>query len=699
MLKTRQSTNSANQIAEKLGITMNLTNMNLSNMNLAKSLKSALAILLLVSTGPLFAEVTSVEITHRETLSDEASDFTYEAVYGVLHFSLDPADPANAAITDIRYAPVNSQGLVEFSADFKMLVPPASIANGGLLYNVNNRGRSTVPPEISLQHPLSAMGFTYLVTGWINELQPREDRLRLHAPIVGSPQNPITGEVRYEVNVGEAANGVNIATDGHLAYEPTAAGLQNARVNQRLYQDDPRIPIESSQFSLDVEPELENNQAFITLNLDGGFQPGYIYELVYEAKNPVLAGAGMAAIRDMVSLIRFGGDNEDQLDQLNLPAIGNAVAWGNSQSGRLLRQYMYDGFNADLEGRKVFDGMIPVIAGSGYGMFNNRFAMPTRTNGQHSNHLFPNDLFPFTYGESTDPFTGRSDSILGKSRATNTVPKVMHIQTSNEYWLRGGSLPHTNPQGTLDAVLPEEVRFYTIGGSQHGSGSGQPEPANSGQLPRNPNMWTPFEDSLIVAMYNWVANDEQPPASRYPKIADGTLVPSHTERGINRDAWNRLSGVNHPAAIYVPAYVDYGDRWEDQRIVDRHPTSASQYYRPLVPAVNTDNNDFATSTVLPPLTQVPLGTFIPWNLRAVASGAEKSLARLSGGYIPFSANTATAVQSRDPRNSIAALYASYDDYLEKYEAATDKLIEEGYLLPGFKQVIMNIANSNGSVFE
>lgn len=668
-------------------------------MNLAKSLKLATATILLTVIAPVFAEVTRVEITERETLSDAASDFSYEAVYGVLHFTLDPSDPANAAITDIAYAPVNGEGLVEFSADFKMLVPPDSIANGGLLYNVNNRGRSTVPPEISLQHPLSAMGFTYLVTGWINELEPRYGRLRLHAPIVGSPQNPITGEVRYEVSVGEAANGVNIGTGGHLAYEPTVAGLRDMRLSQRLYQDDPRIPIERSQFSLDISPEIENNQPTIALNLYGGFKPGYIYELIYEAKNPVLAGSGMAAIRDMVSLIRFGGENADQLDQLNLPAIEHTVAWGNSQSGRLLRQYMYDGFNADLEGRKVFDGMIPVIAGSGYGMFNNRFAMPTRTNGQHSNHLFPNDLFPFTYGDSTDPFTGRTDGVLRKARATNTVPKVMHIQTSNEYWVRAGSLPHTNPQGTEDAVLPEEVRFYTIGGSQHGSGNGQPRQASSGQLPPNPNMWSPFADSLMVAMYNWVANDEQPPASRYPKIADGSLVPSHTDRGINRDAWNSMNGVNHPSGIYVPAYVDYGDRWLDQRIVDRHPTSVDTYYRPLVPAVNTDNNDSASSTVLPPLTQVPLATFIPWNLRAVSTGAEKSLARLSGGYIPLPANTAVAVQSRDPRTSIAALYSSFDDYLSQYEAATDKLIEEGYLLPGFKGVIMNIANSNGGIFE
>jgi hypothetical protein len=160
-----------------------------------------------------------------------------------------------------------------------------------------------------------------------------------------------------------------------------------------------------------------------------------------------------------------------------------------------------------------------------------------------------------------------------------------------------------------------------------------------------------------------------------------------------------LSGINHPSANYAPSYVDYGDRWLQQRIIDKHPVSSAKHYRALVPAVNIDNNDFAASTVLPPLTQIPLATFVPWNLRAAATGAENSLARLSGSYIPYPANTASAVQSRDPRSSIAALYKSFDDYLAKYEAATDSLIEEGYLLPDFKALFMDIARGNGAVFE
>lgn len=664
----------------------------------SQKIRSLFFLLFLFATSLASADLTRLEIKSRETLRDAAVSFTYDRVEGIAWFTLDPDDPANAAITDIQYAPRNQAGLVEYSADFRMLIPDASIANGGLLYNVNNRGGSQVAPESGLTDPLSGLGFTYLVTGWINELTPDQGRILLHAPIVGTAAAPITGEVRYEIIVGEPENDVNIAGGGHLAYTPTEAGARSATLTHRLYPHDPRVPVERSQFRMNVQTLDGSNQPLITLNLDGGFEPGRIYELKYEARDPVLAGAGMAGIRDMVSMLRYDGANAI-LAPLQLPPLTHTVAWGNSQSGRLLRQYMYDGFNADLDGRIVFDGIIPVIAGSGFGMFNNRFAMPTRTNGQESNQLYPNDLFPFTYGDSIDPFTGRSDGILKKARASNTVPKVMHIQTSNEYWLRGGSLPHTNPQGTEDAVLPAEVRFYTIGGSQHGSGNGRPRPATSTQLPPNPNMWTPFADSLLVAMYNWVAAGVEPPASRYPKIADGTLVASHAEGRINRAAWNRLNGVTHPEHIYVVGFADWGDRWAQERIIDRHPTGTDMYYNPLVPAVNTDNNDLPESTILPPLTQVPLATFVPWNLRAPETGAPKSLARLSGGYIPFPPNTAAAVQSRDPRNSIAGLYNSFDDYLQQYEAATDQLIAEGYLLRGFKDTLMNIARGNSAVFE
>lgn len=658
----------------------------------------------LASTAFAQAEVSRIEILSRETLGDSSAAMQYEAIRGEIFYTLDPLAAGNQRIVDIGIAPRNAAGLVEFSTDFHLYVPKGGTVSDALLYSVNNRGSSLLPPEISLDYPLTRKGYTYLVTGWINELTPGADRLRLHAPIVSNGAEPVTGLVRYEIISNRPGNNINIAGDNHLAYAPSDRGMNEATLTMRVNQQDPRIAIPREQYSFAIMPTPESNQPMVSLVLDGGLEPGVIYELIYEAKDPVLSGAGLAGIRDIVSLLRNGTDDpalQTQLSNLAVPNIEHTVAWGISQSGRLLRQFVHHGFNEDLAGRKVFDGIVPIIAGAGFGMFNTRFAMPTRTNGQHENLLYPNDYFPFTYGDSTDPFSGRVDGILRQSRLSNTEPKVMHIQTSNEYWVRAGSLAHTNPQGTQDAQIPDNVRFYTIGGSQHGSGSGIPSSGRGfGQLPSNHNRWTPIANTLLVAMVDWVSDDSAPPPSRYPKIADGTLVASHLDNGaINPDAWRALPGYEHPKAMYQIGSANFGERFLEQGIIDLHPMFSNDWYGAKVPKVNRDNNDLPQSTILPPLTAVPLGTFVPWNLRNPVSGAETELARLSGGYIPFVATPAQAQASEDPRPALSKRYSGPQEYLREYEMATDVLIQQGYLLPEFKANFMNIANENAEVFE
>lgn len=650
------------------------------------------------------AEVSRIEIRSRETLGDETATIQYEVIRGELFYTLDPMAVGNQRIVDIGLASRNAAGLVEFSADFELFVPKGGTISNALLYSVNNRGSSTLPPEIALDDPLALKGYTFLVTGWINELTHGAGRVRLHAPIVSYGEEPLTGLVRYEIISDRPGNNINIAGENHLAYAPSDRGMNEATLSKRVNQKDPRIVIPREQFSFAIIPMPESNQPMVSLVLEGGFEPGLIYELIYEAKNPVLSGAGLAGIRDMVSLLRNGTDDpalQVQVSNLGVPTVEHTVAWGISQSGRLLRQFLHHGFNVDLAGRPVFDGIVPVIAGAGFGMFNTRFAMPTRTNGQHENLLYPNDYFPFTYAESTDPYSGQVDGILLQSRLSNTEPKVMHIQTSNEYWVRGGSLVHTNPLGTEDAPVPDNVRFYTIGGSQHSSGSGIPISGRGlGQLPSNHNRWTPIANSLLVAMVDWVSGNKTPPPSRYPKIADGSLVDSHLAGGtINPEAWRALPGFGHPKAMYQVGSANFGERFLEKGIIDLHPMFSNQWYGAKVPKVNRDNNDMPHSTILPPLAAVPLGTFVSWNLRNPVSGAETELARLSGGYIPFATSPEQAQANGDPRPALNKRYADAQEYLSEYEKATDSLIQQGYLLPDFKALFMNIANENTEVFN
>lgn len=647
----------------------------------------------------LNGQVERFEILERELISEDDINYNYESISGRVYLSLDPEVLLNQRVTDVSYAPRNASGQVDYSVDFRLLVPSAEISSGGLIYHVNNRGGSRVPPQVSLSHPLTKHGFSYLVTGWINELSSESSgRLKLHAPIISDGDETIKGKVRYEIYVYTKSNDREIGTANHLAYRPTEDGLVEATLTKRAYQKDKREKIDRDDFTLTVIDEEGSSQPRVTLNLEGGFEPGVIYELIYEAQDPVLAGAGMAAIRDIVSLMRYDRGNPI-LGELNMPEIDHTIAWGNSQSGRLIRHFMYDGFNIDLSQRRVFDGVIPVITGAGYGMFNNRFAMPTRTNGHHTNYLYPNDLFPFTYGDSVDPFTGKKDGLLSRAREEGVVPKVMHIQTSNEYWLRAGSLPHTNPLGTQDVVIPDEVRFYTIGGGAHTSRDGKPRAPTIGRLPSNPNMWTPIAESLVVAMSQWISEDIEPPASRYPLIANNSLVRSHYGGKINHKAWNPIDGIDHPSGLYRPAFADYGPQWNTHRIVEAHPPRAMGFYNTLVPAVDINNNDLGASTILLPTAAVPIATFLSWNLRAENIGAPKALARLVGGYLPLPITEVLADQKGDPRGSISDMYQSFEDYFSQYEAATDNLIGQRFLLPEFKRSYMDLAGYNARVFD
>lgn len=625
--------------------------------------------LMILCTALARAELSHVEIQRSEQLGDDSSPVQYQAIHGVLHFTLDPDAPGNQHIVDIQLAPRNSDGQVMFSADFKLLVPRRGPVSSTLMYHVNNRGGSRLPPEIALDHPLAVQGHSFLATGWIAELPPADGRLRLHAPVVTQNGDALTGDLRYEIIADHLVQSVNVAGAGHLAYTPTTQGLEQATLTVRARQKDERQAISREHFTLSVESQADNPQLLVTLQLQDGFQPGMIYELIYQARDPVLSGAGLAGIRDIVSAVR---QQHQALDALALPEIRHTVAWGYSQSGRLLRQFLHQGFNEDLQGEQVFDGVVPLISGAGFGMFNQRFAMPTRTNGQHENDRYPNDYFPFSYGDSVDPFSGERDGILKKARESGTEPKLMHIQTSNEYWIRAGSLAHTDPLGQQDAEIPEHVRFYTIGGSSHSPGNGSVAAPTTGQLPANPNAWTPIADSLISAMVEWVRDDILPPASVYPRISDGSLQPSHLDDGrINPAVWRSVPGVNEPHSMYQVAHE-------------------AGVYVALVPTTGPDNNDLPHSSILPPATAAAKATFVSWNLRSESSGASTELARLTGGWLALPATASEAHSRGDPRPALSTRYEDETDYMRQYEAAVDRLISQRYLLADFKASLMSL---------
>ncbi|MCA9071296.1 MAG: hypothetical protein KDA84_20350, partial [Planctomycetaceae bacterium] len=587
-----------------------------------------------------------------------------------------------------------------FSSDFEILVPQdRTKANGSILYDVNNRGNRVCLGMFNggADNFLMRKGYTLVWSGWIAEVLPGGDRLILDAPVATESGKPITGIVRAEFVSNQDTDRANIAHFGNQgSYPPTKRGLREATLTWRLLERDERVAIPRTQWTLHQETvEVDGRQGalpLIEIEISGGIRAGYIYELIYETQGPIVQGLGLAGIRDFVSYLKSESGESNPLAAKGESLAKRAYGFGVSQSGRCLRQFLYDGFNADEQGRKVFEGLIPHVAGGGLGFFNHRFASPTRHNAQHDNHDYPADVFPFTYGEERDPFTAREEGILSKARTAGVVPKIMHIQTSSEYWHRAGSLVHTDPQGKRDAKIPPEVRIYSIGGAQHGAGSGQPRDGGSGQLPMNPTDYRPLLRGLLTAMENWVQHDQTPPPSVYPKIAEGTLMPWQFEKS----GWRALPGIHYPGVIHQPDFVDRGPLFLSKRQITIQPPKVLGQYEVRVPGYKADNNE--RGCVLLPSVAVPVATFTSWNLRKREIGAASELLSLAGGYVPFAQTKADRQKVGDPRLSLVERYRDFQTYQQQFEEHLTQLVQSGYVLEEDVPRLKRLAESHRKLF-
>jgi hypothetical protein len=679
-----------------------------------------LRIAFFVTTGSLaapdaFAEVTRIEILTRQPYAN-GREFegvgAYQVLRGKVYFEVDPRLPTNQSVVDLELAPRNERGRVEFSADLEILTPVDSTkGNRAILYDVNNRGNKVALGQFNIgaDEFLMRKGFTVVWSGWIAETQPGGGRLRLNAPLAMNGGQPITGLVRAEIVVDEPRPKWTLAMWANQgSYEPTERGERDGLLTWRLREKDERVVIPRSQWRLEkswVEADGERGQLpHIDLVVAGGLQPGWIYELGYEAQGPIVQGLGLAGIRDLVSCLKYDRSDRNPLRPPNGdPAAKYAYGFGVSQSGRCLRMFLNDGFNADEHGRQVFDGVIPHVAGAGLGFFNHRFASPTRHNGQHDNHLFPADMFPFTYGDERDPFSRRIDGILRRARASNTVPKVFHTQSSSEYWHRAGSLVHTDPLGQRDAVIPPEVRIYSFGGTQHGPGSGTipslPYQGGDrgggglGALLRNPADYRPFNRALLMALDAWVREGKEPPPSVYPRIADGTLL-GWRERECG---WQALPGVRYPEVIHQPEFLDRGPDFLSLRRIAIEPPVRKGNYVVKTAAYGPDNRERGLLDL--PDVAVPVGTYTSWNLRNRTAGAEGELLGLTGGYIPLAKTTGERQASGDPRPALLERYKDFDDYLGQYLTACRRLVEQRYLLEEDLPRLRALAESRRKLFE
>ena len=644
-----------------------------------------------LTTPSVSAEVVRVDVDiHEQVLGGRSWGLAgpYEKMIGTLHFEVDPGNPANGIIVDLEHAPTNARGNVEFSANFLLLKPVAAErGNGTVVLGVANRGTRRMLTFFNHGHDehgewdavnptteahfgdgfLMQQGFTLLWVGWQFDVPlSRPHGSRVFVPRV-EPDEPIEGLVRSDFVVRERVFDRTLADRNHVPYPVSDPDAPESILTVRDDVEDPRqvIPREQWDFA-----RLEDGRVVPDMTrvyLESGFEPHRIYEVIYKARNPEVIGLGLAALRDAASLVKYGAS-----DALNLPAgaIGQVIGYGMSQPGRTLRTLVYMGFNEDEQHRKAFDGIIAQIGGAARGSFNLRFGQPSRDAHPFLNFFYPTDIFPFSDIEQTDPLTGETGGMLSHVPEA-FMPKVYNVNSSYEYWGRAASLLTTSPDGQHDiGMLDEHARVYHFAGAQHLPAEFPPQVTN-GQNLQNPNDFSWFMRALLVRMQEWIVDGTPAPPSRYPLIADGTLV------AVDRVNFPDLA-INFPRKTHKAYRVDYGPRFASDGIISKEPPEVGPAFTMLVPQVDADGNELGGLKT--PGLLVPLATYTGWNLYNAEYGPTDTGAHMSGSFIPFHVTRVQRETQGDPRLSIEERYANRDHYLGLVAAQAMQLIEAGYLL-------------------
>jgi hypothetical protein len=658
-----------------------------------------LAFALVLAIWPLSvsAKVTRVEVTSRADVLNGQSfgdAGPYERIVGRVYISLEVTDPHNRRIVDLANATNLKNERVqkaddffvvlptaEFSADFVAIQPKdPSKGNGSMILESPNRGHSAILRIVDggdwdAEHDagdawLLRKGFTLVSLGWQWDTS---DGFKLYAPIAKENGKTITGLLRGDLTLSKTMEEIPLGhfTDGRIGgVEYPVANPDDPRnvLTVREWREAPRttIPRDQWKFAHTVDGKLQASNRHIHLN--GGFQPGKLYEYVYVVADPVVAGGGFAMFRDFASYAKH--------DPHAVTPAQRVYGQGISQNGRFLRDLLYQGFNADEQDRIALDGILAHVAGAGRGSFNYRFAQPSRDAQPTSSVFFPTDIFPFTDQSETDPLTGETGGLLDVATKQNVVPKIFFSNTSYEYWGRVAALIHVTPDGLHDAEISPYVRIYHFTGLQHFSGYFPPEKGKGdldGQQPESPLPVRYFWRAMIVNMDAWVRSGTAPPDSSYPRIADGTLIPFEK---YNPPA---IPGLRRPHEATAAYRIDFGPNWRDG-ILSVQPPRVGQPFPVLVPAVDVDGNE--RDGIRSPEISVPLASYLSWNLRAPSIGAPKKRVAFELSFVPFPKTEADRQRTRDPRRSIADRYEDHEDYLARFTNALDKLIQQRWILPG-----------------
>lgn len=623
-----------------------------------------------------------LEIKRREQVFDGGSFGTvgpYEKLVGRLHAAADPAERLNAGVVNLDRAPRNPQGLVDYWVDF-CLLKPLDLARGNrrLLFDAANRGDKLALIDVNSARKsptsndpcaaddagngfLMRQGYSILWSAWQGGVPNEDNKLQAGFPVATLDGAPLIGPSREEIIFGHLQS----PAPAPLAYPAASLEQSRATLTVRQYERAARVALPDEAWRFRSPSQIE-------IDLQAGYGSGAIYEFIYDARDPIVMGLGFIAVRDVLSFLRHApadahGTPNPLATAGHAPAVERVITYGRSQPGRFLREFVRLGFNEDLAGRRVFDGIYASIAGSRRIFLNQAFAQPGRFHRQHEDHAYPGDQFPFTYATRTDSFTGATDGILARAQASGTCPKFIHVDSSTEFWQGRSSLLVTDEHGH-DIAVPEEVRLYLFAGTQH---AGPAMLNHAGIFSQNPIYplnqvdYGPLNRALIAALEVWSSGGEAAPPSRFPRVGDGTLVAPFPP---SVPGFPAIPGVRYPGAINELSLMDYA----------REPPVAvpGKAYPVLVPKLDADGNELAGIRL--PDVAVPRATLTGWNLRD-ASFADGAL-MLVGSCFPFTRTRAERIANGDPRPSLEERYASHGLYVAAVREAAERLCRERLLL-------------------
>lgn len=620
------------------------------------------------------AHITHIKIDRVESPTFEGASFgttgQYEKLVGRAFGEVNPSDPRNAGVVDIQLAPRNAKGLVEYSTDIYILRPvDPSKGNHRLFFEINNRGtiaslrqfndtatRGTDPtkPADAGNGFLMRQGYTIVWSGWDPTVHPGDGRFTIQVPVAKNADgSPITGAALEEFVVDDAST-----MEEALTYPAATLDKSQANLTVRVrYEDKPSV----------IPPdEWEYVSASVVRLAPAGtlFRKGSLYEFRYTATNPLVAGLGFAAIRDVGEFLRRGSKEEGNPLAGDVKFVYTACV---SQPCRTMHDFLRLGFNEGESGKIVVDGILNWVGG-GSGIFlNYRFAQPDRTHRQHIARWFPEYQFPFTNQVIFDPVTKRTDGWLRRCLVSHTCPKIFEVNSENEYWAKAASVFQLDGSGK-DLPDPPNVRNFLLSSLPHGAATGK----GICQQPRNPLEPNPALRGLLVALDEWVSHDKNPPASRMPRVSDGTLVPPLPQSGMG---FPGIPGVKYNGRLHTGDLFDFGPQSAEGILTILPPHYIGSPYPALVPKTDSDGNDIAGIRL--PEVAVPVATYTGWGLRG---DAEDDGCDGAGQKIDFAQTKAAREVAGDPRLSIEERYPTHQDYVSRVEKVANELRRERYLL-------------------